>query len=108
MARPTWITLLLCSMLATNLAAKSTVLFSPDDDPRTTLLELIDSAQESICVAVYTFTEINLAKALVRASERGLDVQVVLDEFSNSHYGKIELLQKGGVPVHMYNAKLLS
>ncbi len=109
MVRSKYISLLFSSVLVCNLGAKSTVFFSPDDDPRTPLLALIDNAQESIIVAVYTFTETQLAKALVRAHERGVDVQVVVDEFSCSgQWGKTNVLKKGDVPVHVYNAKLHS
>ncbi len=98
--------LLLFGLASAPLAAKSTVYFSPDDDPRTKLVELIDNAQESILVAVYTFTEHTLAKALARAQERGVQVEVVLDCFSRSKWGKIHTLEKAGITVHLYEPTL--
>ncbi len=95
---------LLCS-IAGSIHAKSSVYFAPDDDPRTELIALIDDAQESILVAVYTFTEQLLAKALIRAHERGVQVEVVLDTYSESKWGKVKMLQKAGIPVHIYAPK---
>ena len=108
MASPRSLALLLCTLLTGPLATKSTVFFSPDDDPRVHLLQLIDDAQQSIKVAVYTFTETQLANALVRAHKRGVAVDVVLDDYSNNQWGKIHVLEKGGIPVHIYNPKATS
>lgn len=69
------------------------VLFAPDDRPKTRLLEYIAAAKKRIHVAMYTFTEKDLADALVLALQRGVHVQVILDLSSVlSPYAKVYLL----------------
>lgn len=69
------------------------VLFAPDDRPKVRLLEYIAAAKKRIHVAMYTFTEQDLADALVVASKRGVNVQVLLDISSvTSPYTKIYTL----------------
>jgi len=43
------------------------------------IVSLIDSANRSVYVAVYSFTRDDIADALIRARERGLDVRVVVE-----------------------------
>jgi len=45
----------------------------------TKVKELIDSARDSIQVAMFTFTHPVLAEALIRAKNRGVDVKVAID-----------------------------
>lgn len=67
--------------------------FTPGQDCTTMLVDAINSAQESIEVQAYSFTSYPIAKALVNAEARGLNVRVILDQsqfqsqnFSLSHY----------------------
>lgn len=54
--------------------------FLPDDTQGITRIkQLIRSAQKSIRVAMFTFTRYDLAKELINARDRGVDVEVVLD-----------------------------
>ena len=53
--------------------------FGPTDDPRDRLLDLIDSADESLRVAMNILTDDPLADAIRRARERGVAVDAVWD-----------------------------
>ncbi len=44
------------------------------------LTDLIDSAQESIFIAVYWLTDPSLIKKLIEVRKKGIDVQIVVDE----------------------------
>lgn len=78
-------------------------LFSPDDDLRTALIELIDQELTSVHVAIYAFTDLNIAQALIQAANRGVDVQVVSDASGiKDKYNKIGLLCDKGIPVYLY------
>ena len=82
------------------------VLFSPDDEVHAALLQLITQEQSSIQVAVFSFTDGDVAHALVSAHQRGVDVQVITDTSCvQGKYNKIEFLHDKGVPVYVYNLR---
>ena len=72
--------------------------FSPQGKCSTHILREIDTAQKELLVAVYAFTNDELASALVQAKKRGVAVQVVVDrEFdlaNESSKGKFFEAQK--------------
>lgn len=72
--------------------------FSPQGKCSTHILREIDIAKKEVLVAVYAFTNDELAGALVQAKKRGVAVQVVVDrEFdlaNESSKGKFFDLQK--------------
>ena len=53
--------------------------FSPQGKCSTHILREIDQAKKELLVAVYAFTNDDLANALVQAKKRGLVVQIVVD-----------------------------
>ncbi len=83
---------------------KTTVLFSPDDAPTNTLLTMINDARKRVYVAMYMFTDKRIAVALIKAKQRKLDVQVILDETSTNEvfFGKASFLARQGVPVRIF------
>lgn len=72
--------------------------FSPQGKCSTHILREIDTAKKELLVAVYAFTNDELASALVQAKKRGVAVQVVVDrEFdlaNESSKGKFFEAQK--------------
>lgn len=80
--------------------------FSPHDDLKTVLIDLIAREQKSIRVAIYMFTDKELAQALIDAKKRTVDVQVIADGGClKDRYSKIPQLQKEGVAVYLYQPK---
>lgn len=76
--------------------------FLPDDETALTRIkELIRSAKKTIRVAMFTFTREDLADTLIRAKNRGVDVQVVIDlgQSKSASLKIVNLLQKNDVPV---------
>ena len=53
--------------------------FTPGDDIDLMLSEAIDSAQTEVLVHAYSFTQRRIARALIRARARGVDVRVLAD-----------------------------
>jgi len=78
------------------------VCFSPAGECASHLLLALDNADQEILVAMYAFTSAILARALIRAWERGVDVRVILDAGFDSRSGNsvADLLALSGVPVH--------
>lgn len=80
------------------------VLFSPDDDLRTELIALINAETKSIKIAIFTFTDKEVAQALLDAHNRGVAVQVIADSaYLRDQYSKIAWLQRHKIPIFTYN-----
>ncbi len=75
------------------------VFFCPEDACADAVISLIDSANESVHVAVYSFTLDSIADALIRAKQRGVDVKVVLESQQVSQYSVYEKLKDAGIDV---------
>ena len=65
------------------------------------IIELLDKAEDSIYIAMYSFTDDQLGQAVVDAYGRGVDVKVLLDDGQDSEAGSREWpkLKEAGVPV---------
>lgn len=85
------------------LAASGTVqvLFSPWQDAQAALVELIRSARHSIRIQAYVFTSRALARALLDAHRRGIDVELLTDgeQLGRMSNSQIPLLAAAGIPV---------
>ncbi len=55
------------------------VCFTPDQNCTQDIINLINSAQTQIRMQIYSFTSKPIARALVQAQKRGVDVQVIYD-----------------------------
>lgn len=60
--------------------ANYTVCFTPGQDCTTEIVDVVNNAISNIWVQAYSFTSKPIAKALVLAKERGVNVQVILDK----------------------------
>jgi phosphatidylserine/phosphatidylglycerophosphate/cardiolipin synthase-like enzyme len=77
------------------------VAFSPNEGSEDLVVKVIQSARSSIGVAAYSFTSPVIAKALLNAKKRGVDVRVVVDEDGNKSKASIaalNLLVAAGIP----------
>lgn len=85
-----------------NSGASFDVGFSPNQGSLPLVLKAINSAQKSIHVAAYSFTSKPIAEALLAAKKRGVDVDVIADEKSNSgKYSATTYLANNNVPVKL-------
>ncbi len=75
--------------------------FTPGDDAAGLIVRTIDAARTQVLVQTFSFTHREIAEALVRAHERGVDVQVIADrEQTNSLDSKaMQRLVDGGLAV---------
>jgi phosphatidylserine/phosphatidylglycerophosphate/cardiolipin synthase-like enzyme len=80
------------------------VFFSPDDDVNKALLDLINKETKSIKIAVFVFTDPQIADAVMAAQQRGVQIEVIIDpSHLKDRYSKIALLQKQKIVVFEYN-----
>lgn len=83
--------------------------FSPDDKLDQKFISHIKQEQEAISVAIYTLTHKAIVQELIAAHQRGIQVTIILDEFSliaNKGNPPIQSLLKADVPVFLFNPKL--
>ncbi len=75
------------------------VFFSPEDSCDKKVVALIDSANKSIDVAMYSFTLNDIGQALANAQKRGVKVRVVVEKQEVSSYSQYWNLIKNNVSV---------
>lgn len=103
------IILLLCSVRASFTADISQhqnspvkVFFSPKSGCTEAIVSEINQAKTEILVQAYSFTSIQIAKALVNADKRGVKVQAILDKSQRSErYTSATFLTNAGIPTYI-------
>ena len=89
-------------ILAENFSPQSNfaVCFTPGDNCSLVIANSIDQAKKEIFVAAYSFTDMHIAKALIKAKQRGVDVKVLIDrsQIDNNIFA-VSFLQKNNVYV---------
>jgi phosphatidylserine/phosphatidylglycerophosphate/cardiolipin synthase-like enzyme len=75
------------------------VYFSPNDGATTAIVREIDGARSEILVQAYSFTSAPIAKALLKAHQRGVKVQAILDKSQKTQrYSSASFLTNSGIP----------
>ena len=93
----TLIIIILTLSLFLSSLAKTEVYFSLSDNPQKAIIKNINQAEAFINIAMYVFTDKQIALSLINAQKRGVKVRVYLDKsqidskYSQSH----SLVQKG-------------
>ena len=81
-----------------NSFAKVEVYFSLYDDPESIIIKNIDNANSFINIAMYTFTDREIAQAILRAKDRGVDIKIYLDRSQvNAKYSKSRYFINNGI-----------
>lgn len=76
------------------------VYFSPRGGAQQAIVDAIGQAKETIYVQAYSFTSAPIAKALVDASRRGVNVEALLDKSQRkATYTGATFLKNEGIPV---------
>jgi phosphatidylserine/phosphatidylglycerophosphate/cardiolipin synthase-like enzyme len=75
------------------------VYFSPKGGCTEAAVREIDAAKTAILVQAYSFTSAPIAKALVEAHKRGVDVRAILDKSQRTEkYSEADFLHNMGIP----------
>jgi phosphatidylserine/phosphatidylglycerophosphate/cardiolipin synthase-like enzyme len=99
-----WITLPLLFLSLSLRAADSsnptlTPYFSPHGGCTQAVTDALGASKSSVLVQAYSFTSAPIARALVDAHNRGVDVQVILDKSQRSErYSSATFLTNEGIP----------
>lgn len=78
--------------------AETQVYFSPSRDCINVLIKEIESASNSIKIAIYDFTNKEIADALIKAKQRGVSI-LISTEHSNKHDSAIPNLTRNKIEV---------
>jgi len=74
------------------------VYFSPHGGATEAVVDVLDQATNSVLVQAYSFTSAPIARALVDARRRGLNVQVILDKSQRTEkYSEADFLLHEGI-----------
>lgn len=79
------------------------VYFSPDDGTMERVLELVQAADESVNFMAYSFTDDDLAKEMIAAHNRGVEVAGVMDKAQalSNQGGEYQNLLEAGIDVRL-------
>ncbi len=78
--------------------AKTEVYFSLYDDPESIIIKSIENAEESINIAMYSLTDSEISRTIVRAKERGVVIKIYLDSKEvNAEHSKSRFFIKEGI-----------
>jgi len=76
--------------------------FSPNGGCTQAVVDQLNGAKKSVLVQAYSFTSAPIAKALVDAHKRGVDVEVILDKSQRTErYTSATFLANEGVPTYI-------
>jgi len=90
--------IILLFILSFNSLAKVKVYFSLYDAPELIIIEKIDNAKDFINIAMYTFTDREIAQAIIRAKDRGVNIKIYLDRSQiNAKYSKSRYFINNGI-----------
>jgi cardiolipin hydrolase len=78
--------------------------FSPEDDLQQKLIDYIKYEQQGIKLAIFSFTDKEIADALIDAHKRGVQIEIVADAgLLADRFGKIGCLQESGIKIYLYD-----
>ncbi len=70
--------------------------FAPDEQALNYLIDIIDNEQESIKMAIYSISHHAVIEALIRAHNRGVKIEIVID------HGKKSIIANAGISVYQF------
>jgi phosphatidylserine/phosphatidylglycerophosphate/cardiolipin synthase-like enzyme len=85
---------------ATTTPSAVTACFTPGENCTGTIVQAVSGAKHTVLAQAYSFTSAPIAKVLLDAHKRGVQVQVILDKSQRSEkYSSADFLANQGVPV---------
>lgn len=81
--------------------AQVRALFTPGDDVAGQIIAAIHQARRQVLVQAFSFTHDGIARALIEAHRRGVDVRLIADreQTENMERGQVPGIARAGVPV---------
>ncbi|HBL98013.1 TPA: hypothetical protein DDZ86_00020 [Candidatus Dependentiae bacterium] len=77
--------------------------FAPRSDLKPVLLGLVMTEKKKLQLAAFKLTDLDLAKELIAAHERGVAIEIVVDSGGlDTRTGQVVKLHSAGIPVYVY------
>ncbi|MGI6296531.1 MAG: phospholipase D family protein [Armatimonadota bacterium] len=93
----------------THTALDYDIYFSPRGGCTDAIVKAIDSAKQTVRIQAYSFTSARIAKALLDARKKGVDVQVILDKSQvTQQYSSADFLHNSDIPVFIDRAHAIA
>ena len=87
------------SRQASNGSCQWSVYFSPNGGATQAVVNALSKARKTVLVQAYSFTSAPIAKALIQAHKRGVDVRIILDKSQRTQrYSSADLVANAGIP----------
>ena len=103
-----FLVLILSITISISSLAKTEVYFSLYDNPQKEIIKNINQAEAFINMAMYIFTDREIALPLVKAQERGVKVRLYLDkEQVEYQYSQSRFLVQGGIKTRISSNKYI-
>jgi len=94
-----WVVFSVTFSLAQERPVSWEVYFSPNGECTDAIIRELNKAQNTVLVQAYSFTSVQIAKALLDAHTRGIRVEVILDKSQKSQsYSSATFLYNAGIP----------
>lgn len=86
---------------AVTATASVRVAFTPGDDVAGQIVDAIRQARRQVLVQAFSFTHHDIARALIEARRRGVEVKLIADraQTENMERGQVPAMARAGVPV---------
>lgn len=81
--------------------------FCPQDNCKQQVLEKIKSANQTIKFMLFTFTDQDIAKEIVKKHEEGIKVKGIIENFQNKRYWQVPTLEENNVTFKIHSAREL-
>lgn len=83
--------------------------FSPRGGCTDAIIKSLDAAKKTVRMQAYSFTSVRIAKALLDAHKRGVDVQVMLDKSQvTQQYSACDFLHNSNISVYIDRAHAIA
>jgi len=103
-----FLVLVLCITISISTFAKTEVYFSLSDNPQKEIIKNINQAEAFINIAMYIFTDREIALPLVKAHERGVKVRLYLDKDQVEYqYSQSRFLVQNGIKTRISSNKYI-
>ena len=90
-------------------SCQCSVYFSPNGGCTNAIVNALGGARKTVLVQAYSFTSQRIAKALLDAKKRGVDVRVILDRSQTSErYSSADFLANSGIAVAIDRAHAIA
>ena len=90
-------------------SGNTSIYFSPGGGCTKAIVKTVDGARKNILVQAYSFTSAPIARALVAAKRRGVDVRIILDRSQHGDgYSSADFLAHNDIPVWIDEAHAIA